>query len=288
MDPARQLTAEIDVVSEDYLRTMGVRFVAGRWFTDADMRPSSDAAIVNDRLAARLWPGEDPIGRRICVYCTPENPRNWKRVVAVVSSVHHSALDEPRDPYDVYLAGSALEKAQFLIVKTSRPAADLERPVRRAIAAIDPEQPLFLAVPMRTLIADSVADRRFITALLAVTAALALLMSIAGVYGVVSYTTSRRTQEIGLRMALGATPANVHAQIFRQSFITVAFGLAIGIIATLAIERVLRGVLAGMESQPPGPLILAMSVVSLTAALACWLPARRAAAIDPVTALRQE
>jgi ABC-type antimicrobial peptide transport system permease subunit len=179
-----------------------------------------------------------------------------------------------------------------LVVRTNRPgyssSRDLEKAIRRAIAAVDPNQPVLLSASMRSLIADSVADRRFIMSLLAVTGCLALLMSVAGVYGVTSYTTSRRTREIGVRMALGATPGNVHALIFRQGFLTVATGLAVGLGLTLALMRALRGVLVGLASGNPSHLWIAAGLVSLTAGIACWVPARRATGIDPMSALRQD
>ena len=285
--PHAQLIAEVDVVGGEYLQTMGVHLSQGRWFRDEEMRPSSDAAIINDVAARRLWPGASAIGNQLCIDCTPENPRNWKRVVGVVSSIRHAALDEPLVA-NVYLSGGAFESAVFLVVRSNRPGRDLEKAVRRAIAAIDPNQPVFLSVSMRTLIADSVADRRFIMSLLAVTGCLALLMSLAGVYGVTSYTTSRRTREIGVRMALGATPENVHGLLFRQGFLTVAAGLALGLGLTLALMRALRGVLVGLASANPSHLWIAAALVSLTAAVACWVPARRATRIDPMSALRQE
>ena len=139
-------------------------------------------------------------------------------MVGVVTSVRHAAIDEHR-PFSLYLAAGAMEHAQFLVVKTAQPADSLEKAVRIAIAGVDPNQPVFLSVSMRSLIADSLADRRFIASLLAVTAFLALVMSSAGVYGVVSYTTSRRTLEIGVRMALGATRNHVQFLVFRQGFL---------------------------------------------------------------------
>ena len=282
-----QLSAEIDVAGGEYLQTMGVRLLEGRWFREEDMSESNDAAIVNDFAATRLWPRASAVGQRICVYCTPEQPNNWKRVVGVVSSANHAALNEPALG-NVYLSAGAFERAQFLVVRTERPTKDLEKAIRRAIAAIDPNQPVFLSASMRSLIADSVADRRFIVMLLAVTGCLALLMSAAGVYGVISYTTSRRTQEIGIRMALGATPRAVHALIFRQGFATVAIGLAAGLGAALPLLHVLRSFLAGLESRNPAYLWIATALVTLTAGLACWLPARRAMKIDPMSALRQD
>jgi putative ABC transport system permease protein len=284
---AQPLTAEIDVIGGEYLQTMGIRLLDGRWFREEEMSESNNSAIVNEVVARRLWPGVSAIGQRICVDCTPENPSNWKQVIGVVTSATHSALDTPVIQ-NVYLAAGAMQSSVFLVVRTNRPMGDLEKAIRRAIAAIDPNQPVFLSASMRALIADSVADRRFILSLLAVTACLAILMSAAGVYGVTWYATSRRTQEIGVRMALGATPANVHALIFRQGFLTVAVGLTVGLGSSLILMRALRSVLVGLDSGSPSHVWMAAGLVSLTAALACWLPARRATKIDPMSALRQE
>lgn len=206
--------------------------------------------------------------------------------MGVVSSVHNRTMEGAHQP-SVYLSASALEYANFLVVRTNRPTKDLEAGIRRAIAGVDPNQPVFLSVSMATLISDSLADRRFIMILLTITACLALATSVAGVYGVMSYATSRRTREIGVRMALGATPGNVETLIFGHGFFTTAVGLAIGLIMTLAF-RVLRGLLAGFESVNFSVGLLAVGLVSLTAAIACWVPARRAARIAPMSALRHE
>jgi predicted permease len=282
-----QIVAEVDVVSSDYLQTMGVRLVEGRWFREGEMKASNDTTIVNDVLAARIWPGTGPIDKRICVYCTREKPNNWKRVVGVVSTVRHAAMDASEQP-SVYLSEAALQQSYFLVVRTNRPTKDLETGIRRAIARVDPDQPVFLSASMRSLIADSLADRRFIMSLLAITACIALAMSVAGVYGVTSYTTSRRTQEIGVRMALGATPGNVQVLVFRQGFFTTVTGLAIGLCATLVFMRILRGMLVGLESEKLGVMLIAIGLVSVTAAIACWVPARRASRIDPMAALRHD
>ncbi len=285
-DGATQIDSEIDIIGGQYLQTMGVRLLEGRWFRDEEMTDSSDTAIVNDHVASRLWPGVSGVGQRICVYCTPERS-DWKRVIGVVSSASHSALNDPATG-NVYLAAGAMRESVFLVVRTERPTGDLEQAIRRTIARVDPNQPVFLSAPMSALIADSVADRRFIMTVLAITGWLALLMSAAGVYGVASYTASRRTQEIGIRMAVGATPRDVGALIFRQGFATAAIGLTIGLCGALLLMPALRSLLTGLESQNIAYIWIATALVTLTAAIACWIPAHRATGLDPMSALRQE
>ncbi|MGA7522041.1 MAG: ABC transporter permease [Acidobacteriaceae bacterium] len=283
-----QIAAEIDDVSAGYLQTMGIRLLQGRLLNEEDMSDASDAAIVSDLVAKRLWPGESAIGKPVCIFCSPENPNNWMRVVGVVSSSRHASMDGPQQQATVYLAGGALHKAAFLVVRSDRPEADIQKAVRQAIASIDPNQPIFLSATMQSLIDDSLADRRFIMLLLALTGCLALAMAAAGVYGLAMYVTSRRTQEIGIRIALGATRRNVEVRIFRQGFVTAFIGLTSGLAITLASMRILRAMLPGLQSGGSGSLWIEIGLVTLTAALGCWLPARRAAKIDPMQALRQE
>jgi putative ABC transport system permease protein len=283
-----QIAAEIDDVSAGYLQTMGIRLLRGRWLNDEDMSDSSNAAIVSDLVAERLWPGESAIGKTVCVFCSPEKSNDWKRVVGVVSSSRHASMDGPQQQATVYLAAGALHKAVFLVVRSHRPEIDIRKAVRQVIASIDPNQPIFLSATMQALIDDSLADRRFIMFLLALTGCLALAMAAAGVYGVATYVTSRRTQEIGIRIALGATRGNVEVLIFRQGFVSATIGLTSGIAITLALMQILRGMLPGLQSGNSGGLWVEISLVALTAALGCWLPARRAANIDPMLALRQE
>jgi predicted permease len=277
--------AEIDRVSAHYLETFGVPLLEGRWFRDDDMDASRDTAVINDVAARLLWPGESPLGKRFCIYCSNPQYKLWKRVVGVVKSIRHSGLDEPSRA-EVYWATSALQQAQFLVVRTAHPNPQLALAIRKAIAAIDPKQPVFLSASMSTLIGDSIADRRFIMTLLAITGCLALLLSAAGVYGVVSYATSLRTQEIGVRMALGATPGNVHALVFRQGMRLAALGVLFGLASALALTRALASVLEGLASPDTMLITIAVALVTFAAALACFIPARRATKIDPMTALR--
>lgn len=209
--------------------------------------------------------------------------------MGVVSAIRHTSMDGPM-PLNVYIASRALERAIFLVVKTNRPADGFEKAIRLAISSVDPNQPIFLTASLETLIGDSIADRRFVMVLLASTAILALIMSAAGVYGVVSHTTSGRTQEIGVRVALGATRNNVQLLVFRQGLIPVAAGLTAGLVLTLALLRVLRGVIAGLASRQGEweDIAISLALISFAAAIACWLPAHRATRIDPISALRYE
>lgn len=286
-DPRNQSIAEINVIGGQYLQTLGVRLKAGRWLGEEDMKGTSDAALINDVAAQHLWPGSSAVGKQLCVNCTPETPSNWKRVVGVVSSVRHADLDAPLG-FNVYMSTDALSRAAFLVVRTERPEGEMSKAIRMAVAAVDPEQPVLLSASMRTLVADSIADRRFLITLLGATGGLALLMALAGVYGVMSYTTSRRTQEIGIRVAVGATPARVHALLFRQGFVNVGTGLVMGCGLVVVVLRVLRGVIAGMGAGDIGGMWVAGLFVLVTTAVACWIPAGRALKRDPVAALRQD
>ncbi len=279
--------AEVGRVSSGYLQTMGVRLLDGRFFRDDDMLGPRDTAIVNDVAARSLWPGQSAIGKRICIHCPNDQLRQWKRIVGVVTSLHHASLEEPAG-LNVYYAAGALQSAQFLVVRTSHPSSALAKSIQRAVAAVDPKQPVFLSAPMSTFVGDSIADRRFILSLLAITGCLALLLAAAGVYGVVSYLASARTQEIGVRMALGAAPRHVHRLIFGQGMLLAAAGVCIGLAASLALTRLLRNVLTGLVSFDPVLIATAVLLVIVTAAIACTIPARRATHVDPMVALRQE
>lgn len=283
----KDVDAEVDVTGGEYLQTLGLRLLEGRYFHPEESNRTTDSAVVSAFLASRLWPGSSALGRRICLNCRPGSPPVWKRVVGVVSDAKHSALDE-REKGAVYLAAGAMERAAFVVVRTQRSAGDIEQAIRRAVAVIDPHQAVFLVAPLGSFVADSVADRRFVMILVFITGCLALAMSAAGVYGVVSYATSRRTAEIGIRMAIGATPHQVHSLIFRQGFGPAAFGMAIGIVLAIGSLRLLRSSLPGLEQSHAAYAWIAIGMVTITAAAACWLPARKAIEVDPISALRHE
>lgn len=279
--------AELDRVSAGYLQTIGVRLLQGRWFREEDEAHASNTAIVDEGAARRFWPQQDPIGKRLCIDCVEGHPQNWKQVIGVVNSIRHYSLEAVPDP-EVYIADASMESAQFLVVRTRGRSADLAGPVRKMVASLDPNVPVYLSAEMTSLVGDTISDRRFAMALLAITGILALALAAAGVYAVVSYATSRRTQEIGIRMALGATRGNVQNLVLREGMRMAVAGVAIGLIAALIAIQLLRGVLAGLGEAQTATVLFAVFLVTFTALVACVIPARRAARVDPMTALRNE
>jgi predicted permease len=279
------------VVSESHDRVPAkidlVRLIRGEWFHEQDMKDSGDSVIVNDIAAQRLWPRENPIGKLMCVYCSSKEPNDWKRVIGVVSGVRHRSLDEPLQP-SVYMASHSLENAAFVVVRSNLGMKEVDKEIRTAVANVDTNQPVFVSTTMHNLIDDSLANRRFIMGLLACAGSLALVMAAGGVYGVTSYVTSSRTQEIGVHIELGATRRDVETLVFRQGFLSALIGLVSGVALALVLMRVLQSVLVGISSDEFSHLWIEAGTVILAAALACWVPARRASRIDPAVALRQE
>jgi len=281
------VNAELDRVSAGYLETIGVRLLQGRWFREEDESNASNTAIVDEGAARRFWPSQDPIGKRLCIDCADGQPQNWKQVIGVVNSIRHYSLEAAPDP-EVYVADRSMESAQFLVVRTRGRAGELSGAVRKMVASLDPNVPVYLSAEMTSLAGDTISDRRFTMAMLAITGILALVLAAAGVYAVVSYATSRRTQEIGIRMALGATRGNVQNLVLREGMQMALAGVASGLITGLIAIRLLRGVLAGVGEAQTATVLFAVFLVTAAALLACSIPARRAASVDPMTALRNE
>lgn len=280
-------TAETDFVSADYLETMGVKLLRGRWFHDEDVTEERQVAIVDEIAARDLWPHGDAVGQRICVNCVKTQPQHWYQVVGVAGSMRHASLDGPAAPA-VYLTSKAYEKADFLVVRAQHPNAELAQAVRRAVAAADPNQPVLLSATMSTLIGDSIADRRFLYLALSVTGLLALLLAAAGVYGVVSHAASRRTREMGIRMAIGARPRHIVALVFGQGMRPVLLGSAAGLVGAITATQALRGAISALAAPDYRAYSFAIVLVIAAAAAACLIPARRAAKLDPIAGLRHD
>ena len=278
---------EIDhrVVSPGYFSTMKVPLIKGRYFTDADNETSMQAIIVNDAMARRYWPGEDPIGRRMKVI--GEND-DWRTVVGVVGDIKHFGPDTEAKPemYRPYL-----QEPQMLIGLVVRTAAEptaIAPAVRNAIYAVDGDQPVSHIMPLQDLVGDAVAPRQVSMILLTVLGGVALLLALLGIYGVLSYSITQRTQEIGIRTALGARQIDVLKLILGQSLKLILIGVVAGVAVAAVIIRLFSSLLFGVRATDPWIFGVVTAVLFLTALLASYLPARRASQLDPLRALREQ
>ena len=279
--------AGVNEVSPGYFATMRMKILEGRAFTDADTRTSEPVAIVNEVMAKRLWPGEDPIGRRFS-YKNANGP--FVRVIGLVKDAKTSGISDPSGNY-FYLPQSQRYMAiHVLQMRTSVPPETLIPMIAAQVRELDPNLPLFDVMTMEKSLNGANGYFLFRTgaALAGVLGGLGLLLAVIGVYGVVSYTASRRTHEIGVRMALGAAPSGIFVLVLRQAFLLVAAGVGIGLLAALGVTRLLSSLLVGVSSYDPVTFAGVSALLVSVALLACYLPARRATRVDPSVALRYE
>jgi putative ABC transport system permease protein len=277
------------VVTPGYFRTAGIPLRAGRALSANDARGAPAAAVISEALARALWPGEDPLGRRLATDRMGEGA--WYTVVGVVGDIRHARLDVAPRPM-VYRTmaqargGFFMDWGMDLVVRATGEPLALASAVRQAIAAERPELPAFELAPMRAVIGLELADRRFVTVLLGIFAALALLLAAVGIYGVVAYSVNLRAHEIGVRMALGEGRAEAVVRMTRSGMMPVALGLAVGLAAAAALSGLLAHQLYGVTAIDPSTYALAAGLLATVALVACLLPARRAARVDPANAFR--
>jgi predicted permease len=274
------------LVSPSYLDVMAIRVLRGRAFTTGDGAAAEPVALVSESAARRHFAGDNAIGRHIR---TGEN-RPWALVVGIVADVHQYALDQEADAA-IYLPFSQVRPAQgwaSLVVRAALAPERIESAVRAAMIATDPQQPVFHMQPMATYLSLSLAQRTFSLLLLVVFGAIALTLATAGVYGVVSYVVERRTSEIGLRLALGATPAAVGWMIMRQILGIAAAGAAAGLLMSATFTRTLSALLFGVSRLDATTMVAVLTALLGAALLASAVPVWRAARIDPAVALRAE
>jgi predicted permease len=284
---ANRLSAEVFAATPDYLPTMGIALSAGRELSPQDETSGLLPAVINDLAAQRFWPGESPLGKRISVN-HDHGSEVWRQVVGVVKTTHDQSLDLAAEPAIYIPMEQAQEPPQFLAVRTSLPASEISARLRQAVAAVDKDQPVFVINKMQELLDNSVAPRRFAAVVLALFGALALVLAGAGIYGVASYSVSRRTREIGLRVALGAQRGDVLRLVVRQGMGLTVVGIGIGLVGALALTRSLASLLYGVTASDPATFIGVPLVLGALGLAACYIPARRAARVDPMAALRGE
>jgi putative ABC transport system permease protein len=283
---ARIPSAGFQIASEDYFQTMGMRLLAGRLFTERDDSNGPKVVIATESLTKRYWPGENPVGRRISV--DAQAVRGSYEVVGVVADIRSFGLEEAA-PADLYFPLRQMPSPLMaIVVRTTGDPAALASELRSAVWSVDREQPVMYVMPMSELAAESLVFRRTGMTLAGGFAALALALAAIGLYGVLSYSISRRTREIGVRVALGATRAEVARLVVREGLTMVAIGAAVGVAAALALSRYLASVLFQIKPNDPLTYASVAGILTVVALLATLIPARRATAVDPVTALRAE
>ena len=273
--------AQFRTASEGYFSTVGIRLLSGRWLNQADWPLQN--IMVNETMARRFWPETGPIGKRIDM-CSLDPKPCWHPIVGVVSNVHQFGLDAG-PTYDVYFTGGWTGN---LVIRTASDPGALAFAAAQEIHKIDPALPVTHVMTMDGLISESVSPRRFSAVLIAVFAALALLLAAVGIYGVMSYTVGQRTHEIGIRMALGAQPADVLRMILRRGMLLAIAGVAAGLAGSLALTRFLATLLFGVQANDPATFVAVTLLLVIVAMAACYVPARRAMQVDPMVALRYE
>jgi putative ABC transport system permease protein len=279
-------------VTAGYFETMKIPLLRGRFFDQRDVAGTPavavpGVAIIDEDLAKKYWPNEDPVGKRISFEGPPDN-RIWREVVGIVGHVKHRSLEgESRVQYYIPHPQRA-QAGMNLAIRTAGKPTDLTGAVRGVIAGLDRDLPVFRVNTMEQYVADSMTLRRFTMTLLGIFALLALLLASVGLYGVLSYSVTQRSHEIGIRMALGARAGDVLKLVVRQGMVLAASGIGIGLLGAFALTRVMKTLLFGVGAADPLTYLVIAGLLAGIALLACWLPARRATRVDPMIALRYE
>jgi putative ABC transport system permease protein len=282
--PGQGASTEVTVVTADYFATIGTPLLRGRTFSPNDTRDAPPVLMIDQTMAERWFPNEDPIGKRVRI-----NNNVWRTVVGIVPRLKVYGFNDAVPLPQSYLPQAQQpQNALTILLRTKLPAQTFERPLRQIVASLDPAQPIFDVRSMQERVEETWAAPRLMTFLLSTFAGLALLLAVVGLYGVMAYNGIRRMREIGVRLALGARRQQIVSMMLTQGMRLLGIGLVIGFIAALIASRVLRSLL--FEVSATDPLVYAgvSLMLGVAAALACWIPARRASRVDPIITLRAE
>lgn len=285
--PEQRIEYPFESVTPGFFETLSITLSSGRTFTDADVADAPRVVIINETMARLGWPGQDPLGRRIrSGGVNSQSP--WMTVVGVIRDVRRGDVTRPIRP-ELYLCSlQSTPRTQTLVVRAAGDAGSIPGTLRRELQAVDPQLPLYRLGPLDAEIARTLSQPRFQATLLAWFAAIALLLATIGIYGVTSHAVGQRTQEVGIRMALGARRGDVLRMIVTQHLRPALVGLAIGFAGALALGRYVAALLYGVRASDPVTLAVMGVALLAVASFACWIPARRAMRVDPLVALRAE
>lgn len=285
--PSGQIdSAQAQQVSPSYFDTMGIQLLDGRVFTEQDVASSEPVAVIDEVMASRYWPEENSIGKRFSFSDPEKGP--WISVVGVVRQVRQASLDAKPFPqvYASYRQGAVMQAA--LLVRTQIDPISMVPAIKNAVAEVDKNQPLYNVRTMEQIIYKSIGAQRLKMLLISIVTAVAVLLAAIGLYGVISFSVSQRSREIGIRMALGAERRNIMQMVMKQGLLLVLIGLAAGLIASFALGKVMGRFVFGISVTDPLTFVLVSGLLVLVAVLSCYLPARRATQVNPVVALRYE
>ena len=277
---------DVRVADAGYFRTMGISLMRGRTFTDLEDTEARRVVLVNEAMARQHFPGEDPIGKRISVAMFDEPVPT--EIIGIVRDVKYESLANAAQPTVYMPLPELIYPFMTLVLRTDGNPADMAPAVRSVVRDIDPDQPVSDVRTMNQVMAEFVGRDRFNTLLLGIFAGLATLLATVGIFGVMSYSVTLRTREIGLRMALGAQPGEVLKVILKQGLLLTVIGIGLGLAGALALTRLLSGLLFEVGSTDPATLISIVLIFTFVALIACYIPARRATRVDPLIALRHE
>jgi putative ABC transport system permease protein len=275
-------------ITPGYFEAMKIRLIAGRFFDERDEAGSKLVVIIDQTLAEHYFPNQDPVGKRVEFGMGGPNGPAWREVVGVVGRVRHKRLDAEVKDHIYFPQAQNPQSIMSLVVRTSTDPEGATSTIRSAVASVDKDQPIHRVTTMEQVRSDSVSSKRLTMLLLAIFAGVALILAAVGIYGVMSYTVTERTHEIGIRMALGAKAADVLRLVIGQGMALALAGVAIGIGAALLLTRFMQTLLFGVTATDATTFMLISLLLAGVALLACYLPARRATRVDPMVALRYE
>lgn len=273
--------------SPGYFSAMGIPLIRGRDFAEQDIENPNHVTIIDETMARRHFAGEDPIGKRV-YYGLPGAQEHWHEIIGVVGSVRHASLDADPSPRAYDLLGQSWDRQISFVVRTEGDATGIAATARSAAQSLDSETPVYGVATLEELASRSTARRRFTMFLVGSFAALALLLAGTGIYGVISYSVVQRTREIGIRLALGASRSDVLRLVARQGMSLALVGIATGLAGAFALTRLMQTLLFEVSPNDPATFALVSSLLFVIALVACFVPARRAARVDPMIALRYE
>jgi predicted permease len=281
------INADMRMVGGRYFEAMEIPLVRGRWFNEHDTSDTPRVTVIDERMAEDLWPGEDPIGKRVRTGAI-SSTAPWITVIGVAGRVKQYALDQDSRIAMYFSEKQYPRRAMNVVVRSAATPSTLTAAVRGVIRNLDPDLPLYNVRTMEERVAASVAERRFAMQLLSLFALVALGLAVIGIYGVIAYLVSHGTRELGIRLALGATPREIVWLVGRHTVTIATAGVALGVIAALGLTRFMQSLLFDVHHADPLTFATIAFALTAVAVIAGYIPARRAARIDPVVSLRTE